>query len=178
MTYGQPFTPAEVGQVQPGSAAEAGRHPRRRRDRQHRRAADRAVRGRAADRAAQSRTCRWRWSSGATASCVDAARDADPRSRRTTGSARHEIGLLGIARQRRRDTSAATRSSAVGRPVGETWNLSATTLQAMWQMIIGTRGYRGARRAAAHRADVGRSRPGRHCRRCSGSWRFCRSISG
>src|SRR5258708_32944123 len=24
MTYGQPFTPAEVGQVQPGSAAEAG----------------------------------------------------------------------------------------------------------------------------------------------------------
>jgi regulator of sigma E protease len=52
---------------------------------------------------------------------------------------KHRIGQLGIrgsgAKYVQRDPI-----SAVGRAVGETWNLSVTTLQAMWQMIIGTRG--------------------------------------
>jgi regulator of sigma E protease len=52
---------------------------------------------------------------------------------------RHEVGLLGIGRNGidyvRRDPV-----TAVGRAVGETWNLVSSTLEAMWQIIIGTRG--------------------------------------
>ncbi|HEX3952498.1 MAG TPA: site-2 protease family protein, partial [Stellaceae bacterium] len=51
----------------------------------------------------------------------------------------HQIGQLGIrgggTKYVRRDPV-----SAVLRAGEETWNLSATTLQAMWQMIIGKRG--------------------------------------
>jgi regulator of sigma E protease len=51
---------------------------------------------------------------------------------------RRQIGQLGIrgggTKYVKRDPA-----SAVVSAVGETWNLSATTLQAMWQMVIGTR---------------------------------------
>jgi len=52
---------------------------------------------------------------------------------------RHEIGLLGIGRSgveyvRRNPVRAA------GSAVQETWNLSVGTLEAMWQIVIGTRG--------------------------------------
>jgi regulator of sigma E protease len=51
---------------------------------------------------------------------------------------RREVGQLGIRggapKYVRRDPA-----SAVVRAAGETWNLSATTLEAMWQMVIGRR---------------------------------------
>src|SRR2546423_1688584 len=51
---------------------------------------------------------------------------------------RRQIGQLGIrgggTKYIQRDPG-----SAVVSAVSETWNLSATTLQAMWQMVIGTR---------------------------------------
>jgi regulator of sigma E protease len=52
---------------------------------------------------------------------------------------RREIGQLGV---RGGAPKYVTRdpASAVVRAVGETWNLSVTTLHAMWQMITGARG--------------------------------------
>jgi regulator of sigma E protease len=51
---------------------------------------------------------------------------------------RREVGQLGIRggapKYVRRNPA-----DAVGRAFGETWNLSATTLEAMWQMVIGRR---------------------------------------
>jgi len=51
---------------------------------------------------------------------------------------RHEIGLLGIGRSGV-DYVKRNPASAVVQAVEETWNLSASTLQAMWQIVIGTR---------------------------------------
>jgi regulator of sigma E protease len=51
---------------------------------------------------------------------------------------RREIGQLGIRggapKYVRRDPA-----NAVAQAFGETWNLSATTLEAMWQMVVGRR---------------------------------------
>src|SRR5829696_6627542 len=107
MTWGQPFTPAEVGQVVPGSAAEAG-----------------GIRA------------------GDTIVSVDGRvtlRVTPAQVEETDRLGRHKFGQLGI---RGGGTKYVARdpASAVVRAVGETWNLSATTLHAMWQMIIGTRG--------------------------------------
>ncbi|HEV2335187.1 MAG TPA: RIP metalloprotease RseP [Stellaceae bacterium] len=136
MTYGQPFTPAEVGQVTPGSAAEAGgmdpgdtivsidqRPIERFEDVQQ------VVRLNpdvpmtiVVRRAGELVTLK------VTPSRVE----------ETDRMGRHQIGQLGI---RGGGTKYVRRNpaSAVTRAVGETWNLSATTLEALWQMVIGTR---------------------------------------
>src|SRR6202007_1880187 len=51
---------------------------------------------------------------------------------------RHELGLRGIGRS---GVEYVKRNpiTAVGQAFSETWNLSVSTLQAMWQIVIGTR---------------------------------------
>src|SRR5947207_5577322 len=133
MTYGQPFTPAVVGQVQPGSAAEtSGIHP-----------GDLIVSidGRTIQRFEEVQQL-VRMNPGVAMSMV-VKRDGQPVTLQVTPSRteitdrlgdRHEVGLLGIGRSGveyvRRNPA-----SAVVRAVGETWNLSAATLEAMWQII-------------------------------------------
>jgi regulator of sigma E protease len=51
---------------------------------------------------------------------------------------RHEIGLLGI-RGGGSENIRRGPVTAVVQAFDETWNLSTSTLQAMWQMVIGTR---------------------------------------
>src|SRR6202163_2050798 len=135
MTYGQPFTPAEVGQVQPSSAAETGGiHP-----------GDVIVSidGRSIQRFEDVQQL-VRLNPGVPMSLV-VKREGQPVTLQVTPSRtaitdrlgdRHEVGLLGIGRSAveyvRRNPA-----SAVVRAVGETWNLSAATLEAMWQIIIG-----------------------------------------
>jgi regulator of sigma E protease len=137
MTWGQPFTPAEVGQVVPGSAAETGGI----------RAGDTIVSidGRSVERFEDVQQV-VRLNPNVPMTMV-VTRDGQPVTLRVTPTlveekdklGRHQVGQLGIrgsgAKYIQRDPI-----SAVGRAVGETWNLSVTTLQAMWQMIIGTRG--------------------------------------
>src|SRR6266851_3829889 len=136
MTYGQPFTPAEVGQVLPGSAAEAGGI----------RAGDTIVSidGRPVERfedvqqvvrlnpSVEMNVVVKRYVESATLHVTPS------RVEETDRLGRHQIGQLGIrggsSKYVRRDPASAT-----VRAVAETWNLSATTLEAMWQMIIGTR---------------------------------------
>jgi regulator of sigma E protease len=137
MTYGQPFTPAEVGQVLPGSAAEAGGI----------RAGDSIVSidGRAVERFEDVQQIVRLNPNVAMAMAVQ--RDGALVNLRVTPTqveendrlGRQKFGQLGIrgggAKYITRDPA-----SAVVRAVGETWNLSVTTLHAVWQMIIGTRG--------------------------------------
>ena len=137
-TYGQPFTPPEVGQVQPGSAAEAGEiHP-----------GDviTNINGTDIQRFEDVQQI-VRMNPGVPMTLV-VKRDGQPVTLHVTPSRteitdrfgdRHEIGLLGIGRSgveyvRRNPIRAA------GSAVQETWNLSIGTLEAMWQIIIGTRG--------------------------------------
>jgi len=136
MTYGQPFTPAEVGQVLPGSAAEAGGIV----------PGDVIVSidGRAVERFEDvQQVVRLNPSTPMT---MVVRRGEEQATLKVTPSlvdesdrlGRRQIGQLGIrgggTKYVKRDPA-----SAVVRAVGETWNLSATTLQAMWQMVIGTR---------------------------------------
>jgi len=138
MTYGQPFTPAEVGQVQPSSAAEQGGM----------KAGDLIVgiNGRNIERFEDVQQL-VRLNPGVPMAIV-VKRDGQPVSLNVTPRStevtdrfgdRHQIGLLGIGRNGieyvRRDPV-----TAVGRAVGETWNLVASTLEAMGQIIMGTRG--------------------------------------
>src|SRR5579863_9371775 len=136
MTYGQPFTPAEVGQVTPGSAAEAGGM----------RPGDAIVSidGRSIDRFEDVQQV-VRLNPDVPMTIV-VRREGElvtlkvtpSRVEETDRMGRHQIGQLGI---RGGGTKYVRRNpaSAVARAVGETWNLSATTLQALWQMVIGTR---------------------------------------
>jgi len=137
MTYGQPFTPAEIGQVVPGSAAEhagmlAGdvivkiddRAIERFEDVQHlvRLNPEKAM-VIAVKRADQVVTL------NATPSRKEVA---------DRFGNRHQIGQLGIGHGGveyvRRDPL-----TAVTRAVGETWTLSTATFEAIWQIIIGAR---------------------------------------
>ena len=137
MTFGQPYTPPEVGQVQPGSAAEQGgiqpgdvilsidgRHIARFEDVQQ------AVR-----------------LNPGTPITIVVRRDGGEVELRVTPTPteltdrfgyRYEIGLLGIARSGmeyiKRDPLTALLQAGT-----ETWNLSVGTLKAMWQIVIGTR---------------------------------------
>src|SRR6266566_9852198 len=137
MTFGQPFTPAEVGQVQPGSAAEQGGI----------RAGDviLSIDGQAVARFEDVQQA-VRMNPG-VAMAIAVRRDAKTLTLQVTPARtevtdrfgnRYEIGLLGIARSGmeyiKRDPV-----TALYQAVGETWNLSASTLQAMWQMVKGTR---------------------------------------
>ena len=137
MTVGQPYTPPEVGQVQPGSAAEQGgirpgdviisidgRHIARFEDVQQ------AVR-----------------LNPGTPITIVVRRDGGELELRVTPTPteltdrfgyRYEIGLLGIARSGmeyiKRDPLTALLQAGT-----ETWSLSVGTLKAMWQIVIGTR---------------------------------------
>lgn len=137
MTWGQPFTPAEVGQVMPGSAAEAGGI----------RPGDAIVSidGRSVERFEDVQQV-VRLNPNVPMTMV-VKRDGALIDLRVTPSrveesdrlGRRPVGQLGI---RGGSPKYVTRdpASAVVRAVGETWNLSVTTLHAVWQMIIGTRG--------------------------------------
>ena len=137
MTFGQPYTPAEVGQVQPGSAAEQGGI----------RAGDviLSIDGQAVARFEDVQQA-VRMNPG-VAMAIAVRREAKTLTLQVTPARtevtdrfgnRYEIGLLGIARSGmeyiKRDPV-----TALYQAVGETWNLSASTLQAMWQMVKGTR---------------------------------------
>lgn len=136
MTYGQPYTPAEVGQVMPDSAAAAGGiQP-----------GDAIVDidGRAVDRFEDvQQVVRLNPNVPMT---MTVRRDGKPvtlhvtphRVEETDRFGHHEIGQLGIrgggSKYIQRDPA-----TAVVQACEETWNLSATTLEAMWQMVIGRR---------------------------------------
>lgn len=137
MTYGQPFTPADVGQVQPGSAAEQGGV----------RAGDEivAIDGRTVHRFEDVQQA-VRLNPNVPMTMV-VRRDGREETLHVTPSRteltdrfgnRYEIGLLGIARSGmeyvKRDPA-----TAVVQAGAETWNLTTGTLQAMWQIIKGTR---------------------------------------
>jgi regulator of sigma E protease len=137
MTVGQPFTPADIGEVVPGSAAErAGLQPK-----------DTIV-------AIDGKTIE-RFEDIQQIVGLDAGEPLQVRVRRdgheltlpATPSVEeekdifgnvHRIGRLGIKRTGteflRRDPV-----SAVYRAVGETWNIAAGTLQAAGQMVMGRR---------------------------------------
>src|SRR3954447_14081701 len=136
MTYGQPFTPAEVGQVLPGSVAEAGGIV----------SGDAIVSidGNSIDRFEDVQQV-VRFNPNVPMTMV-VRRNGELTTLHVTPSlveesvrlGRRQIGQLGIrgggTKYIQRDPA-----SAVVRAVGETWNLSATTLAAMGQMVIGTR---------------------------------------
>jgi regulator of sigma E protease len=136
-TVGQPFTPADVGQVQPGSAAEQGGI----------KPGDTitAIDGRQIDRFEDVQQAVALNNGAPMAIAVrrdgrEVALDVTPQMTERTdrfGNV-HRIGLLGIGRSGveyvRRDPA-----TAVARAAEETWNLSAGTLKAIWQMIVGAR---------------------------------------
>jgi regulator of sigma E protease len=137
MTYGQPFTPAEVGQVQPGSAAEQGGiQP-----------GDVIVDidGHTVQRFEDIQQV-VRLNPG-VAMTVIVRRDGQEQTLRVTPSRteltdrfgnHYQIGLLGIARSGmeyvKRDPATAIMQAGT-----ETWDLSVSTMKALWQIIIGTR---------------------------------------
>ncbi len=137
MTLGQPFTPAEVGQVQPDSAAERGGiHP-----------GDVMLRidGRSVARFEDVQQA-VRLNPGVPMDMV-VRRDGreielhitPTKTELTDRLGNHyEIGLLGVARGGmeyvKRDPVTAFLQAG-----DETWDLSVATLKAMWQIVIGTR---------------------------------------
>jgi regulator of sigma E protease len=137
MTFGQPYTPAEVGQVQPGSAAEQGGM----------RAGDVmiSIDGRSIARFEDVQQM-VRLNPGVPMAIV-VRRDGQETELHITPSRteltdrfgnRTEIGLLGIARSGmeyvKRDPLTALLQAGT-----ETWDLTLGTLKAMWQIVIGTR---------------------------------------
>jgi regulator of sigma E protease len=136
-TYGQPFTPADVGQVQAGSAADKGGI----------KVGDTIVNidGTTIDRFEDVQQI-VRLNPGEPMK-ITVRRDGQPVTLNVTPARtemtdrfgnRHEIGLLGIGRS---GVEYVKRNpiAAVGQAFSETWNLSTSTLQAMWQIVIGTR---------------------------------------
>jgi regulator of sigma E protease len=136
-TVGQPFTPPDVGQVQPGSAAERGGI----------KPGDTiaVIDGHAIERFEDVQQA-VALNNGSPMAIVvrrdgrDISLDVTPQMTERTdrfGNV-HRVGLLGIGRSGveyvRHDPL-----SAVGRAVEETWNLSTGTLRAIWQMIVGAR---------------------------------------
>jgi regulator of sigma E protease len=137
MTYGQPFTPPEVGQVQPGSAAEQGGVL----------PGDTilSIDGRTVQRFEDIQQA-VRLNPNVPMTIV-VRRDGQEKTLNVTPSRtelsdrfgnRYEIGLLGIARSgveyTRRDPATAVVQAGT-----ETWNLTVGTLQAIWQIVKGTR---------------------------------------
>jgi len=136
-TYGQPFTPANVGQVVPGSAAERGGI----------KVGDTIVNidGRPIERFEDVQQIVGL--DPGEAMTITVRRDGQLVTLHVTPSRtetsdrfgnHHVIGFLGIGRSGveyiRRNPA-----SAVAQAVDETWNLSSGTLQAIWQIVIGTR---------------------------------------
>jgi regulator of sigma E protease len=136
MTYGQPFTPPDVGQIVPASAAAEGGMQ----------TGDTilSIDGSTVERFEDvQQIVRLHPNVPMT---VVVRRNGAPVTLRVTPKlveetdrlGRHQIGQLGI---RGGGTQYVRRNpaSAVVRAVTETWNLSASTLDAMWQMVIGKR---------------------------------------
>lgn len=141
MTYGQPFTPPEVGRVQAGSAAAtAGFRP-----------GDRivSINGESIDsfEGVQQVVS---LNPGVPMAIVVArggsrvSLHATPRLHRETDrfGNTYEVGLLGISR-RGVDYVRQNPPTAVVQAGAEVWNLSASTVQYLWQMVIGRRGTSG-----------------------------------
>ena len=138
MTFGQPFTPAKVGQVQPGSAAaRAGIKP-----------GDLIVKI-GGDRVQSFEDVQQdvRLNPGVPMT-IEVRRDghdvtihATPAKTELTDrfGNHYEIGLLGISRNGV-DYVKRGPATAVLQAGAETWNLSASTMHAMWQIVIGMRG--------------------------------------
>ncbi len=138
MTFGQPFTPAKVGQVQPGSAAERGGI----------KPGDVIIKidgGRVQSFEDVQQDVRLNPGVPMTIEVRrgghDVAVHVTPAKTELTDrfGNHYEIGLLGISRNgvdyvRRGPATALLQAGA------ETWNLSASTLHAMWQIVIGMRG--------------------------------------
>jgi regulator of sigma E protease len=136
-TVGQPFTPPEVGQVQPGSAAEQAGI----------KAGDtiKSIDGTPIERFEDVQRI-VRLDPGNPLQLV-LSRDGQPVTLAVTPRVnvltdrfgnRHEVGLLGIERSAV-DYVRRNPASAVWRAGEETLNMSTGTLQAVWQMIIGER---------------------------------------
>ncbi len=138
MTYGQPFTPAQVGQVQPGSAAERGGI----------KPGDVIVKINGGSvQSFENVQQDVRLNPGVPMTIV-VKRGGDNLTFHVTPTKteltdrfgnHYEVGLLGIARNGvdyvKRDPATALLQAGA-----QTWTLSADTLQAMWQIVIGTRG--------------------------------------
>jgi regulator of sigma E protease len=137
MTVGQPFTPPDVGQVQPGSAAERGGI----------KPGDTIamIDGRKIDRFEDVQQAVALNNGGPMAIVVhrdgrDVSLDVTPQMTERTdrfGNV-HRVGLLGIGRSGV-EYVRHNPATAVVRAAEETWNLSAGTLKAIWQMIVGAR---------------------------------------
>lgn len=137
MTVGQPFTPADIGEIVPGSAAErAGLQPK-----------DTivAIDGKPIERFEDIQQIVGLDAGEALQLTV--RRDGQSLTLSATPSIEeekdifgnvHRIGRLGI---KRNGTEFVRRDpvSAVWRSVGETWNIAAGTLQAAGQMVMGRR---------------------------------------
>jgi regulator of sigma E protease len=138
MTFGQPFTPAEVGQVQSGSAAaEAGIKP-----------GDVIVGiNGSAVHSFEDVQQDVRLNPGTPMTIVvrrdghDVRVQATPKKSELTDrfGNHYEIGLLGIA-HKGIDYVRRNPATAVIQAGQQTWDLSASTLKAMWQIAIGVRG--------------------------------------
>ncbi len=136
-TVGQPFTPPDVGQVQPNSAAEQGGI----------KPGDTIseIDGRKIERFEDVQQA-VRLNAGGVMKIVvrrdgrAVALDVTPQMTEMTdrfGNV-HRVGMLGIGRSGV-DYVQHDPATALGRAVEETWNLSVGTLKAIWQMIIGAR---------------------------------------
>src|SRR5271167_2315833 len=138
MTFGQPFTPAQIGQVQPGSAAAAGGI----------KPGDLIVKINGATvRSFEDVQQEVRLNPGVPMTIVvkrgggDLTFQITPTKTELTDrfGNHYRVGLLGVARNGidyvRRDPATALLQAGA-----ETWTLSADTLKAMWQIVIGTRG--------------------------------------
>jgi regulator of sigma E protease len=138
MTFGQPFTPAEVGQVQPDSAAErAGIKP------------GDVIVSINGDRVRSFEDLQQevRLNPGVPMTIAikrdgrEISVQATPKKSELTDrfGNHYEVGLLGIAHKGidyvRRDPATAILQAGE-----QTWDLSVSTLKAMWQIVIGTRG--------------------------------------
>jgi regulator of sigma E protease len=138
MTYGQPFTPPTVGQVQPGSpAARAGIRP-----------GDRIVSIDGQSTASFESVQQIVRLDPGLPMKITVARDgrdltlgATPKRTEFTDrfGNKYEVGLLGISR-RGIDYVRRGPGTAIMQAGAEVWNLSSSTLQAVWQMVIGLRG--------------------------------------
>jgi regulator of sigma E protease len=136
-TVGQPFTPPDVGQVQPNSAAEQGGI----------KPGDTIteIDGHKIERFEDVQQAVRLNAGGAMKIVVrrdgrDVALDVTPQMTEMTdrfGNV-HRVGLLGIGRSGV-DYVRHDPATALSRAVEETWNLSVGTLKAIWQMIIGAR---------------------------------------